>query len=64
MPSLPRYNPKAVCAKCGGKDVATTYCAHRGHLCGDFTHGFEGPPLMHRRCKRCGYNWSEVPKDG
>lgn len=59
--TLPKFNPKARCAKCGGKDI------HAGWLPADpFRSRYVSPcreEHVARRCRRCGYEWAEAPID-
>jgi ribosomal protein L40E len=48
-----KYNPKAICIKCGHKEIGT----HYEPGCGESCH----PAVMKRNCRRCGYKWEERP---
>jgi len=60
------YDPKAVCPKCGGKDVRTRY---EGKIENDpcwFARKYDPPgkfpehEYQHRTCSRCRYEWPEA----
>jgi hypothetical protein len=58
------FDPKAKCAKCRCDDVATTFHEKGTHKdgIGDCEWLWARDTLV-RRCKRCGYEWNEVPLD-
>lgn len=60
-----KFNKKAGCRKCGGKDIYDKFCtagekaySAMGHT--RPTHYYE---QIHRTCRNCGYEWEERPLD-
>ena len=51
------FNEKTPCIKCGATGATAAY--------EDLSNACERPvfPKMRRTCKRCGYNWYELPLD-
>ena len=63
--NLKPYNPRAVCPKCGGCNIATQHHSADGNLC---RHDWStrgqcetGEEHIARSCERCGYAWAEAP---
>ncbi len=50
---MKKYNPKAICVKCGGKDICSFYEGGCGMAC--------HPEHIKRACRNCGYEWEEKP---
>ena len=59
-------NERSVCGKCGGEDVGMRFCPGGGSPQAWFSAcvlRHRGEELIHRNCKRCGYDWDEKPID-
>lgn len=56
---LPKYNPELNCPKCAHGDVSTSYCVEErpGKVC--WCSGVRKNDHLHRRCRRCSYEWLE-----
>ena len=59
-PNMKKFDPEAVCPKCGSDDIGTHYCYEGKVYCKPPWHK---AALLHRCCKRCHYEWNEAPLD-
>lgn len=62
--SLPVFDPKAKCPKCGHDELNTFYRNTRDNQWnGTWSASPLAPEWMQRVCKRCRYVWNELPLD-
>jgi ribosomal protein L40E len=64
MNQLKPYNKKAVCVKCGGKEIHNVWMNKEDYL--EWNHTIDNCPAfkiehIDRRCRNCGYEWQELP---
>lgn len=61
---MPPFNGEATCPKCGHDDIGTHYCEEQART---FTPHCASPwervGHLHRKCRRCNYEWIEAPLD-
>lgn len=51
------FNLNAECTKCGAIDISIIYCSGGTSTC------YKYEEHIHRTCRRCGYNWTEMCLD-
>ena len=59
MKALPKFNPKAVCPKCGCRMTVETCHEDAVPYAEQWHDGGEAREHLRRRCLRCRYGWNE-----
>jgi hypothetical protein len=57
-----QFDPLATCHKCGSDDLGSTYCEDDFCDALDWRVRHEAP-VIHRNCRRCSFEWKELPLD-
>ena len=59
---LNQFDVGRVCPKCGNDDLGDKYCA-RCQAWACHLRPQHEKPVIHRHCRRCHYEWNELPLD-
>lgn len=60
---LRRYDPEAVCVKCGSKDLSACFHEDGSRDCWDERCQYLHVDHIERHCRKCHFEWYERPLD-
>ncbi len=63
LKKIPKFSDKVGCGKCGSVDTHSKFCAEATFSGYAHRRPAHKSGRIHRHCRRCGYDWDELPLD-
>lgn len=63
LKKVQRFSEERGCPKCGSDGIHSNFCAEAEFSGYAHPRPAHGSGRIHRHCRRCGYDWDEMPLD-